>query len=83
MKLAALRRTSRAGLVAALLLTTACGGADEEGGLSSEEAERLNEAGALLDEPDARFEEREVDVASPDEGGAEAADAEEDGPVED
>ena len=51
----------------ALLLLSACGGGDMEGGLSEDEAERLNSAGELLDEPEARFEEREVDVLRPDE----------------
>ena len=51
----------------ALLLLSACGGSDREGGLSEDETERLNSAGELLEEPEARFEEREVDVLPPDE----------------
>lgn len=68
----------RASLLA-LLLLGACGGSETEGGLTDDEAERLNRAGDLLDQPDARFEDREVDVGLPDDGPA----VEEIGTVED
>ena len=56
----------RASLLA-LMLLAACGGSDAEGGLNEDEAERLNEAGEMLEKPGSGFEEREVDVGPADE----------------
>lgn len=47
--------------LALLLPLAACSGGDTVGGLSRDEAERLNQAAEMLDAREARFENREVD----------------------
>ena len=54
----------------ACLALAACGGEDSEGGLSSDEADRLDNASQMLEQRDAQFEDREVDEASSDEDDA-------------
>lgn len=52
----------RASLLA-LPLLAACSGGDTVGGLTRDEAERLNQAAEMLDQREARFEDRAVDEA--------------------
>ena len=70
----------RASLLA-LLLLTACNSGDAEGGLSEDEAERLDQANDLLEQREAQFEDREVDETPVDED--EQAETVEDSPAED
>ncbi len=55
--------------LALLPLLAACSGGDTVGGLSRDEAERLNEAATMLDEREARFEDREIDETGYEEDG--------------
>lgn len=70
----------RASLLA-LLLLAACDGGDAEGGLSEDEAERLDRADEMLEQREGRFEDREVDEVAADEG--EQDEGPEDAPAED
>ena len=60
-------RSRQAALALACLTLAACGGGDSEGGLSSDETERLDNASEMLEQRDAQFENREVDEAPADE----------------
>lgn len=56
--------------LALLLPLVACSGGDTMGGLSRDEAERLNRAAEMLDRREARFENREVDETGYEQEGA-------------
>lgn len=63
-------RSRRTALALACLALAACGGGDNEGGLSSGETERLDNASEMLEQRDVQFEDREVDDVSADEQAA-------------
>lgn len=58
-----------------LLLLAACSGGDTVGGLTPDEAERLNQAAEMLDTREARFEDRPVDETGYGDEAAEANEA--------
>ena len=79
------RVETRGALTLALALAlAACSGGDTVGGLTPDEAERLNHAAEMLDRREARFENREVDETGYEEEPAnEEGEAAEDEPAQD
>lgn len=76
-------RSKRTLLAIACLALAACGGEDGEGGLSSDETERLDNASDMLEQREAQFEDREVDETPAGESAAEGGEAREEDPAED